>query len=255
MVCQYILYLQDLYKIDITLKLKDPVTDFVTGSSSQRAIIGHSVNTFYLIRYVGINSETGDAEWLTKDGEITTTPSANDRVIVGSAIPDFTGGLTNTFSYKGLALTAFFTFVQGNKLMLDDRRYADAPAFWGTFNMTTRMLDYWKNPGDNAFAPALTSSTLGAFRQRSTAQLEDGSYVRLKTLSLAYTVPKDILDKTKFLSRARIYVSANNLLTFTDLEDIDPETSDSGSNQQIQGESFFTAPQAKTITVGISLGF
>jgi TonB-linked SusC/RagA family outer membrane protein len=228
---------------------------YITGSNSQRAIQGNTANTFFLIRYAGINSETGDAEWLTRDGELTTTPTANDRVVVGSAIPDFTGGITNTFTYKGIELSALFTFVQGNKLMLDDRRFSDAPAFWGSFNMTTRMLDYWKNPGDDAFAPALTSSTLGSFRQRSDLQLEDGSYVRLKKLSLAYSLPKSVLDKTKFLSRARIYVYANNLITFTDLEDIDPETSDSGTNQQIQGESFFTAPQAKTITVGVSLGF
>src|SRR5690606_8848496 len=68
----------------------------VAGTLSQRAIEGHSVNTFYLIRYKGVNSETGNAEWLDKDGNVTTSPTPNDRVIAGDANPDFVGCLRNT---------------------------------------------------------------------------------------------------------------------------------------------------------------
>ena len=74
---------------------------FVAGSANQRAIEGHSANTFYLVRYVGVNPQTGDAEWLTKDGEVTTSPNFDtDRTIVGDANPDYFGGITNTFRYK-----------------------------------------------------------------------------------------------------------------------------------------------------------
>ena len=70
------------------------------GFSGQRAIVGESVNTFFLIRYVGINSQTGDAEWLDRDGNVTTNPSQDDRVIAGQGNPDVVGGFTNTFTYK-----------------------------------------------------------------------------------------------------------------------------------------------------------
>ncbi|WP_157637857.1 SusC/RagA family TonB-linked outer membrane protein [Flexithrix dorotheae] len=229
-----------------------PEGDFLEGSASQRAIVGHSVNTFYLIRYSGINSETGDAEWLTRDGEITNSPTASDRVIVGSAIPDLTGGFSNTLKYKGFDLNIFFTFVQGNKVFRGGRRFTENMG--SSFNKSTELLDYWTQPGDNSFAPALSSSTAPIFAQRSTLQLEDGSYVRLRNLTLGYNLPSSILGKTKILSRARIYAMAQNLLTFAKT-DLEPELNGNGTDNQIQGEGFFTPPMPKTITLGVSLGF
>jgi TonB-linked SusC/RagA family outer membrane protein len=227
---------------------------FVAGSASQRAIEGHSVNTFYLIRYKGVNPETGDAEWLTKDGEVTTAPTGDDRVIVGSAIPKVTGGFTNTFSYKGFDLSAFFTFVSGNHIMFDDLRFMYNMN--SGFNIDPKLLDYWEQPGDNSFAPAFASPTRGTFAQRSTQQLMRGDYIRLRNLSLTYNLPKNLLDKTGFIRTARVYTMAQNWFTFTGLEaGLEPEISGGGSNNQRQGESFFTPPQAKTFTVGVSVGF
>ena len=229
---------------------------FIAGSGEQRAIEGYSVNTFYQIRYKGINSETGDAEWYTKDGEITTDPSQADRVIVGSAIPDFTGGFRNTLKYKGFDFSAFFTFTAGNKIFFGEYdgflwNYANV----GTFNMDPSLLNYWKEPGDDAFAPSPLSETAGYFDQASTLQLMDGDYLRLKNLSLGYVLPKSWIEETRALRSARIYVQAQNLITFTGLRNgLEPETSDGGNLNQIQGESFFTPPQAKSYTVGISIG-
>jgi TonB-linked SusC/RagA family outer membrane protein len=226
---------------------------FVTGSSSQRAIEGYSANTFYLVRYKGVNPETGDAEWLTKDGEVTTSPTAEDRVIIGSAIPDFTGGITNTFSYKGLELSAFLTFVQGNYIMYDDLRFLFNAR--SGFNKDPRLLDYWQEPGDNSFAPALDSPTFNSFPQRSTQQLRKGDYLRLRNLSLTYNLPKGLLEKTQIVRSARVYAMAQNWFTWSYLEEgLEPEISDGGSVNLRQGESFFTPPQAKTITVGVSIG-
>ena len=227
---------------------------FVAGSASQRAIEGFPVNSFFLIRYNGINPETGDAEWLTKDGEVTTKPTAADRVYAGSAIPDFTGGFTNTFSYKGLELSAFLTFVKGNYIMFDDLRFLYN--INSGFNVDPRLLDYWQNPGDVTFAPSYTSPTRGTFAQRSTQQLRKGDYIRLRNLSLAYSLPKGLLERTKFVNRVRVYTMLQNWLTFSDLEEgLEPEITGSGTNNQRQGESFFTPPQPKTFTVGVSIGF
>ncbi len=228
--------------------------NFIPGTTSQRAVQGKSVNEFFLIRYKGINAETGDAEWLTKDGEVTTSPSAGDRVYVGSAIPTLTGGFTNNFRYKGLDLNVFFNFTQGNKVMDRSIQFTDNVA--SGFNKRTKMLDYWKQPGDNTHAPSMSSPTARLFAQSSSAQLMDGSFIRLRNVSLGYSLPKEILDKTKFLTKARFYVMGQNLWTITNYQGIgDPELNGLGADNLAQGESFFTPPQAQTYTFGVSLGF
>jgi hypothetical protein len=229
---------------------------FVEGSSSQRAIEGHPVNTFYLVRYQGINPETGEAEWLTKDGETTNTYSANDRVIVGSAIPRLSGGLTNTFTYKGLVLSALITFVEGNHIMYDDLRFLNNPNNLNSFNLDPQLLNYWTDDNRNSFAPKLNGDTQSSFAQRSTQQLRKGDHIRLRNLSLTYTIPTGIIERTKIIRSARVYGMLQNFFTLSNLEaGLEPEVNDGGGNNQRQGESFFTPAQAKSITLGVSLEF
>jgi hypothetical protein len=226
--------------------------NFVPGTASQRAIQGQSLNTFYLVRYNGINPQTGDAEWLTKDGEITNSPTANDRVIVGSAIPNFTGGWSNTLTYGGFQLSALFNFVSGNMLMRDDRRFTENGS--SSFNNSSKLNNYWRAAGDIADFPRLDSPTARTFAQRSTLQLEDGSFIRLRTATLAYNFPKALLEKTKFLSKARIYLQGQNLLTFAKT-DLEPEANGGGNSNLDFGETFFTPPQARVLTAGVNLSF
>src|SRR5690606_10729776 len=227
----------------------------IVGAGSQRAIEGHSLNSFYMIRYKGVNPETGDAEWLKKDGTPTTSPTADDRVIVGKGDPDFFGGLTNTFTYKGFELNAFLQFVSGNKLLLDELSFLEDVTL--PYNKVTRMLNYWKQPGDRAFAPSMSSPTVTSFTPTSTLQLQNGSYMRLKNLTLRYKLPAELLQKSNFISRARVYVMGQNLWTLQDKDfrGADPEISADGASNRFLGESFFAVPQAKTITFGVSLGF
>lgn len=231
--------------------------DFLAGSTAQRAIVGATQNSFYLIRYQGIDPETGDAKWLNRNGEPTSTPTANDRVLVGSAIPDFTGGITNTFRFRGFELSAFFNYSYGNFVLIDGLRFTENMG--GTFNKSRDLLNYWKQPGDQAFAPRLSSPTAaaGIFSQLSTAQLQDGSYLRLKNLSFSYSLPKNLLERTKVLTSCRIFVLGQNLLTIKnkDFRGPDPEVSANGGNTQILGESFFALPQAKSITFGANISF
>ena len=221
--------------------------NFQSTSSSQRAIVGESVNTFFLIRYVGVNPQTGDAEWLDRNRNLTTAPTADDRVVVGSAIPDISGGFRTNFKYKDFDLSAFFSFISGSDVFLSGLRFTDNPV--SGFNKRRVLLNYWEQPGDNAYLPALTSTTLGTFSQRSTAQLQNGSYVRLRNVTLGYNIPSRVLSKTKFIRSARIYVMGQNLWTIKDT-DFEPEVSSTGT----PGESFFTMPQARTITIGAKIG-
>ena len=231
--------------------------NFVGGSASQRAIQGHSINQFYLINYVGIDPATGEAQWLDANGEITNAPVADDRQIQGSAIPDLTGSFRTEVRYQDFDLSFLFTFVQGNEVFLGDMRFTDNPNNFDFFGLSTRLLDTWEQPGDVAYAPGFAATTFSTFAQRSTQQLFDGSYVRLKNITLGYSLPTNILDNT-FIDRARFYVMGTNLWTFaSDLWDfgVEPEINGGASNPAIQAESFFTAPMPKTISVGVSLGF
>ncbi len=229
---------------------------FVAGSAAQRAVVGRTLNEFFMVEAIGVNPATGDLEWRSKEGTPTTTYSANNRVFVGSAIPKWTGGFNTNLSYKGIDLSAQFSYSYGNKILIDGLRFTDNMSATAGFNKSVDVLDYWKQPGDVAFAPKLSSSTAPLFNQPSTLQLQDGSFMRLRNLSLGYSIPTRLLEKQKFVRTFRIYAMGQNLwlLKAKNFRGPDPEVSANGPNNQILGESFFALPQAKTITFGLNLG-
>lgn len=224
----------------------------------QRAIEGESLNNFFLIRYVGINPQTGDAEWLDVDGNITNTPGSGDRVVTGSPLPDFSGGITNTFTYKDFDLSILANYSYGNDVVIDGLRFFDgADAIGGIVNIRTQNLNFWRQPGDNAFLPSPNSSTFNAFNQRSDQQQLDASYLRIKNVTLGYNMPQKTLDRLGGIFKGiRFYATATNLITFKkdELDGIDPEVTDD-IDPRFQGESFFTAPQAKSYSFGARLTF
>jgi TonB-dependent starch-binding outer membrane protein SusC len=226
------------------------------GGTNQRSVVGYSVNTFYLPRYVGINAANGDAEWLDAAGATIKAPSNAARLIVGDAIPDFTGGFTNNFTYKGLDLGVFFNFTYGNDVFLGELNFTENPI--GGFNKARKLLNYWTESNkEGAFAPAVTSATKNVFAQNSTLQLLDGSFLRLRNVTLGYTL-KGSQVSTKVFQSARVYVMGQNLWTLRaegwEGRGQDPEVGYL-SSKTFQGQSFFTAPQARTITVGINATF
>lgn len=238
----------------------DEGRSFVLGTlNGQRAIVGHSLNSFYMIRYKGVNPQTGDPEWLDKQGNVTTTPNSNtDAVVAGSAIPKVTGGFNNTVRYKQFDLGVNFYFSAGNKVNLVEFQTLDNPV--SGMNVSKDMLNYWKKPGDNAFAPSATSASWTTGMKSyalSTAQLFDASYIRLRALTLGYNLPANLLSNTHLLRSARVYVLGQNLWTATKkgFRGADPEVSRYGTNGQAVGESFYSMPQPKTITIGLNLVF
>ncbi|WP_194851077.1 SusC/RagA family TonB-linked outer membrane protein [Nonlabens antarcticus] len=228
---------------------------FISGGSNQRAVVGESINTYFLVRYVGVNPQTGDAEWLDVNGDITNNPSASDRVLLGNANPEFVGGLTNTFRYKGFDLNVLANFSYGNDIFVDGFRFTDNVGS-GSFNNRAATLDVWQAPGDNAFVPAFTSATFGRYAQRSTAQLRDGSYLRLKNVTLGYTLPQTLMEKLNVFKSVRLYATATNLVTLKadNLDGIDPEVTDVGGALG-QGSTFFTPPQSKSYVFGATFTF
>lgn len=245
------------------LKLNDDAATDAQGRKIidgpiQRAIEGESLNNFFLIRYVGVNSQTGDAEWLDVNGNITNAPGSGDRVVTGSPLPDFSGGITNTFRYKDLDLSILANYSYGNDVVIDGLRFADGnDAIGGIVNIRRQNLNIWRNPGDNAFLPSPNSSTFNLYNQRSSVQQLDASYLRIKNITLGYNLPQKVLDRLGgIFAGVRVYATATNLLTLKkdEMKGIDPEVTDD-IDPLFQGESFFTAPQAKSYLFGARLQF
>nr|MBC7613370.1 TonB-dependent receptor [Pseudopedobacter sp.] len=222
---------------------------------------GQPIGVFYLPEYAGVDPANGDAIWYknTKktDGTLdrTTTNDVNqaDRIIAGNPNPKYIFGLNNNFSYNGIDLTVFFQGVSGNKIFNAGGQYMSASASNGFDNQTKDQMAYWDKPGDitNVPEPRLFyANGVG----NSTRYLSNGSYVRLKTVTLGYTFPTSVTNKLK-LNRLRIYATGQNLATFTKYKGWDPEVnSDYQSTNINQGVDFYSAPQARVISFGLNIG-
>ena len=236
--------------------LRNEVTDLVEpiDSGVQFAREGESLGFFNLIPYEGVDPVTGKPLWRNIDGELTTSPSAGtDRRNVGKVLPTWSGGVTNSFSYKGVTLSALLQFETGREVYNDTYRFLMLP---GTFNLHTNYLNRWQERGDVTGVPRnfFADFADNAARQ-STRWLQDGDYLRLRDVTLSYRLPAAALDVLR-ISSARIYLKGTNLLTFDKLTDGtgDPEVSTGGGRSVLNtGVSFFTAPQRRTITGGFQV--
>jgi TonB-dependent starch-binding outer membrane protein SusC len=216
-------------------------------------LVGESIGVFYGPKFAGANPANGDAMYYLPDGKTTTNNyNSAGNFIVGNPNPDWIAGLNNTFSYKGIEFGVLFQGVFGNQIMNGGGGFMSASSDWYD-NQTRDQLKRWRKPGDITNVPELRlakGNGIGA----SSRYVEDGSYVRLKNITLAYNLPVSILNKIKIRS-ARIYMTGVNLATFTDYTGWDPEVNtDYRAGNRNQGSDFYAAPQIKSLTFGINLG-
>jgi TonB-linked SusC/RagA family outer membrane protein len=188
-----------------------------------------------------------------EEGNLDGIIDDNDRQIIGDPNPDFTFGLTNTFSYKNFDLNVFFQGAVGG----DIYNLTAIQLYNGDSNGLTDVLNSWTPENTDTDIPR--AAIRG--RERSSRFVEDGSYMRLKNVALGYTLDNSKLRNIGF-SSARLTLSAQNLLTFTNYSGLDPEVSYFGSGGEslgddnvIQGHDFGNYPNVKSITVGVNLKF
>jgi len=189
-------------------------------------------------------------EDINGDGRIT----ADDQAILGTANPDFYGGITNNISAFGFDLSFFFQFSVGNYVFNNTRAFSEGMN--SIFGQANTISNRWTpdNPTTDTRYPRAVFQDPNNNRRVSDRFVEDASYLRLKNLSLGYNVPSNIMSKIG-MTKGRIYVSGQNLLTFTNYSGFDPEISTFGETNTAPGTDFLTFPQARTMIVGLNLGF
>jgi TonB-linked SusC/RagA family outer membrane protein len=214
------------------------------GRGGNWVMEGEPIGIFYNYRCLGVDPTTGDLVYddINQDGVI----NSSDWTKIGDPNPDFTIGLTNNFSFKGFDLSIFLHMVEGNDVFNGTMIYLESGT--GEDNQTTDMLRRWQNPGDVTDIPRVGDS------YKSSRFIENGSFMRIKNVTLGYNFPKKWLDKVK-IKTARLYVTGQNLYTFTSYSGMDPEVNYYSNDNIILGTDFFTYPQSRAILIGFNLGF
>ncbi len=230
------------------------------GTNDTRVVVGEPVGTNFLVRFSHVDPETGKPVYLDINGNETFTWTPNDRVAVGNVLPDLVGGITNTFSYKNLDLAMVVTFQLGADIYdSSSKRQLGVVTDW---NMREDIFDRWRQPGDIAKYPRLTRSTetygSGTPWINTDLWLHDGSYARLRRISLGY----NFNNFAKYQNRTmnlRIEASATNILTVTSFIGLDPEIARDFENAADRNLSaniiYLTPPQEKTYNLSVNLTF
>lgn len=208
---------------------------------------GIPLGTFYGYVSEGVDPETGNIIYsdLNKNGSL----DPGDRTEIGCAQPDFIYGMTNTFSYAGLNLSIFLQGSQGNDIFNASR--IDTEGMFDFRNQSKAVLDRWKRPGMITDIPRVGNIENS---HNSTRFVEDGSYLRLKTVTLSYDFNKKWLKKMH-LSKLQAYVTGQNLLTLTKYSGYDPEVNAYGADAVAQGVDYGTYPQSKALIFGLNVEF
>ncbi|WP_104382007.1 TonB-dependent receptor [Sphingobacterium sp. HMA12] len=220
---------------------------------------GLALGSFWGYVAKGVNPETGDMIYQMADPDAGLQTS--DMNVIGNATPKFSYGMTNDFSYRNFNLSFFLQGVQGNDILNATRIYTEG--MWEPRNQSATVLDRWSPTNKNSTMPRpdLNNTEDNYNTKISSRFVEKGSYLRLKSLTLGYTIPKQVLEKWK-MNKLRFYVTGENLLTFTKYSGLDPEVSMYSATNQYTvssnmspGIDFGTSPQARTFIVGLNLTF
>jgi TonB-linked SusC/RagA family outer membrane protein len=224
-----------------------------TSSYSSTYFIGQPLDIVQLYHYTGVNPATGLPTFQTANG----TPNfATDRSIAPYGKP-FYGGISNTVTYKNFQLDFTFQFNHRFGYLNNTLASNFNPYGYNYTNQSTALLNRWAQPGDAAFYPAasVTANSLYSTLASSDYNWGDASYIKFKTLSLTYTLPKRFVNKLK-LSNTSVYVQGQNLYTWAKQQyTLDPETTLPGTGGSLGTGNYIAFPQLRTMVIGINCSF
>ena len=208
---------------------------------------GHPLSMFWGYVSKGVDPETGDLVYEDRNGDGEITPL--DKTWIGNANPKFTFGMTNNFSWKGLNLNILITGSYGNDIFNASRIETEGMASGN--NQTTTVLRRWRIPGQQT--DVFRSDNPSWNVKNSTYWVEDGSYLKVKNITLSYDITSPKLKRIN-ITRIQPYVSLQNFITWTNYSGYDPEVSQSESATQM-GIDWGTYPNVRTVVVGLNLTF
>lgn len=241
------------YNRDKVVELFQGLSQWTIPNTGVTYVVGEPVKFFYPL-FKQVNPETGYAEWYvpgdntaitTKDKTTTEFDETLEQNTGIDRYTPITGGFGIKGDFKGFYLQADFAFALGKHLIVNDQFFFENPLQFNGFNQRTVVTDYWKQAGDVARFPKLGNGQL--FTNFDSRLIHNASFMRMKTLTIGYSVPKTLLAKQNFVKGAKLFVTGRNLLTFTKFTGPDPEIESNltlGSN-----------PNTKQITVGVELNF
>ncbi|MFN1219563.1 SusC/RagA family TonB-linked outer membrane protein [Chryseobacterium kwangjuense] len=242
------------WNVDVNLStLTNKITKLPKGSvisGTKRLEVGGSIYDFFIPEWIGVDPSNGkplwryiyqDANGNTVDGTTSEYAKAT-KTVQGSALPKVTGGVSTSVAYKNFDLSGLLTFSIGGKILDTDYTSLMSNGSAGGRAWSAEMLNRWTPENPNTDVPAL-STTTNNWNSTSSRFLYSGTYARLKNVSLGYTLPSDYFERLG-LKKFRIYVQAENLLTFYKHKGMDPE-------QALDGTTYYRYPAMRTITFGL----
>lgn len=211
---------------------------------------GFPLYSFWVYKQLYVDPQTGNVVYddVNKDGQITVA----DRQLIGSIWPKFFGGLTNTLTYRGFDVNVFFAYQYGNKIYNHNKFFGEGGGARDAARVIfASNLARWQKPGDITDVPRPDGINVNNYRDGGSRWLEDGSFIRLKSLTIGYTLPKSLTSRWH-LQGLRVYAVGTNLWLLTKYTGLDPESS-SSSDQNAQGIDLGTPPQPVGFQGGLSL--
>lgn len=234
-----------LEKLELQQIYNTANTSEVVNEPVVRNTPGRPLGSFFGYIADGVDPETGDMIYRDLNGDGRISPS--DRTFIGDPNPKFTFGLTNNFSYKGFNLSVFLQGSYGNDIFNASRM--EMEGMYDGKNQSTRVLDRWQVPGQITDVPRANYTM-----RNSTYFIENGSFLRLKNLSFSYNIQADKLTRMG-ITRLQPFISATNLLTWTNYSGMDPEVNQWGNSGAVQGIDWGTYPQTKSYVLGVNIDF
>jgi TonB-dependent starch-binding outer membrane protein SusC len=243
----------------------EPYKDMPAGTAQagtfRRLVVGEPIGVFYGYRFDGIFQNADEVAEQTSapvpigigyrrykdlDGD-GIVDANNDREILGDSNPDFFGGFTNVFSFKNFELNVFLQYSYGNKIFNYDRWLGENVS--ANNNVLRYMVNRWKPDAPSDIYPAAARNYANL---ASDLFIEDASYLKLKSLTFSYNIP---VQNIRFVSGVLVYLTGQNLITWTKYSGFDPDVSYQGTSTLVQGEALGGYPPSRTVLIGAKLNF
>lgn len=218
--------------------------EYVLSNTGMKLAVGHAFGEFYQVRFAGVDPQTGAPLYYDKDGNKTKKfNEERDAVFLGKKrFAPWTGGFGTNFRYKNVSLIADFAWVAGKYMLINDDYFIANPQLATTWNQRVEMLNIWTTPGQITDIPGAKYDV-----QITDQQLQNASFLRMKTLSIQYEFPKKWMQATRYIKGVKVFGIARNLFTITSFEGYDPEP----DMNLVQ----FNYPNTRQFVIGAEISF